>query len=134
MSHQLTQWSLPTPEELGLNPINHFVEYLLFNCIENTKIKKQRPPLSHYEKCLMIQLLQFQKAPRNCPTCEDSAEDLFKSVSSSKVQSQLFSSEDEDSFDWVDMGRKFAKHFRKLIARIAKILRIGYPPDLVLTS
>jgi hypothetical protein len=40
-------------------------------------------------------------------------------------------SPDEDWIDWVELARKCWSHLRKLALRVAKILRIGYPPDLV---
>ena len=76
---------------------------------------------------LIPPLLHFQRRRRNCPSCEDSEDDLLESVTNC-VNVGLKPSSDEDLFDWIEF---ICKHARKLADRVAKILRIGYPPDLV---
>ena len=49
---RLVEWSLPTPEVHGSNPVfgKNLYRTLSDHCIEKTKIKKKRPGLAHLKK------------------------------------------------------------------------------------
>ena len=55
---KLKEWSLPTPEVYGSNPVisNIYIEHLFtVNCIEKTKIKKKRPGMALLKKDDQVQ-------------------------------------------------------------------------------
>ena len=56
---QLVEWSIPTPEVRGSNPVisKTSIEHLYtVNCIEKTKIKKKRPGMDHFNFLLYLKI------------------------------------------------------------------------------